>query len=264
MNRTSDNKVALISGAVGGIGGALCEKFSAGGYVLAALDLNEDQLNIAASQFEPKNFHSLPCNLTDSDAVQHAVEKIEESVGPITALVNNAGFITETGKLTDMTPEKWALEVSVNLNGAYNLTSAILPFMMKRRAGSVVSISSVNALMGFGHAGYSAAKAGLISYGKSVAMEYGPFGIRSNIVLPGTVATPAWRKRADADPAIFEKLKMWYPLGRIATPEDIANAAWFLASREAAAISGAVLNVDAGLTAGNHLFAAELTQESFS
>jgi NAD(P)-dependent dehydrogenase (short-subunit alcohol dehydrogenase family) len=124
--------------------------------------------------------------------------------------------------------------------------------MAERGHGVIVSIASVNGLMSFGNPAYSAAKAGLINLMQSVAVEYGPRGIRANAVSPGSVRTehPAWAERLARDPKIFERLACWYPVGRVGTPEDIAAAVAFLAADEAAFVNGANLVVDGGLTAG--------------
>lgn len=124
-------------------------------------------------------------------------------------------------------------------------------------------IGSVNGLTSLGDPAYSVAKAAVISYARAIAMEYGPVGIRANVVCPGTVRTPIWQARVDANPQIFEDLRRWYPLGDVATPEDVADAVWFLASPQARMITGAVLPVDGGLMAGNKVMAAELTQHPF-
>jgi NAD(P)-dependent dehydrogenase (short-subunit alcohol dehydrogenase family) len=134
--------------------------------------------------------------------------------------------------------------------------------MKQRRRGSIVIVGSVNGLSTFGNPAYSAVKAGLVSFTHSMAVEYGPYNIRANIVCPGTVRTPAWAKRIERNPEIFEGLKKWYPLGRVAEPQDVALAIAFLASDDAAFISGAVLPVDGGLMAGNRIMTGEITLET--
>jgi NAD(P)-dependent dehydrogenase (short-subunit alcohol dehydrogenase family) len=135
--------------------------------------------------------------------------------------------------------------------------------MKARRGGVIVNIGSVNALSALGDPAYSAAKAGMISLTQALAMEYGRYGVRVNIVCPGTVSTPVWTERVARNPAILEQLRKWYPLGRVVEPGDVANAVGFLASDAAAAITGVVLPVDCGLTAGNIVMARELTLEDF-
>jgi NAD(P)-dependent dehydrogenase (short-subunit alcohol dehydrogenase family) len=181
-----------------------------------------------------------------------------KAIGPVDVLVNNAGF-SEHPTFPKTDPEAWAYDVNGNLNSAYNCAHAVIPGMQARGGGSIVAIGSVNGLMGFGDPAYSAAKAGLVSLTKSLAMELGRYNIRSNIVLPGTVRTPLWERKAGADSATLERLRKWYPLGRIVEPVDVARTVAFLASDAAAAITGASLVVDCGLTAGNIVMTRELT-----
>lgn len=259
--------IVLISGAAGGIGVALCQKFLEEGYIVAALDRDEAAMQrLERDMFDEFGSSIIPtlCDLTHHEDVREAVDRLEADQGPITRLVNNAAFITETGNLKRMTPGKWEAEISVNLNGVYNLTAPVLDHMIERRSGVVTTVSSVNGLAAYGHPAYSASKAGLISHMQCVAIEYGPRGIRANCVLPGTVATDAWKARVEKEPNVFELLKKWYPLGMVATPEDVADAVWFLSSESARVITGTCLRVDAGLMAGNRLMAQELSQEDFS
>jgi len=136
-----------------------------------------------------------------------------------------------------------------------------MPGMVTKRSGVIINIGSVNALSALGDPAYSAAKAAMISLTRSLAQEYGPYGIRANIVLPGTVRTPLWEKRAGKDPEVLETLRRWYPLGRVVEPVDIARAVAFLASDAASAITGVALPVDCGLTSGNLLMRKDLTLE---
>ena len=162
------------------------------------------------------------------------------------------------------TPEGFRDDVNANLNGAYNCAHAVLPDMKARRAGAIVNIGSVNGLAALGDAAYSAGKAGLISLTKALALEFGRYNIRANIVCPGTVRTPLWNERARRNPEVLTQLERWYPLGRIVEPIEVMRAVAFLASDAASAITGAVLPVDCGLTAGNIVMARELTLEDSS
>ncbi|HEX2256184.1 MAG TPA: SDR family oxidoreductase, partial [Afifellaceae bacterium] len=161
------------------------------------------------------------------------------------------------------TPEGWRRDVDINLNGAYNCAYAVLPGMKARRAGAIVNIGSVNGLAALGDPAYSAGKAGMISLTKALALELGRYNIRANIVCPGTVRTPIWDHRSARNPEVLEQLKRWYPLGRIVEPIEVMRAVAFLASDAASAITGVVLPVDCGLTAGNIVMARELTLEEF-
>ncbi|MGH6916069.1 MAG: SDR family oxidoreductase, partial [Geminicoccales bacterium] len=177
--------------------------------------------------------------------------------------VNNAA-LAHKGNLEETTPADWDLEIGVTLKGAFLVTRAVLPAMIEQGRGAIVSIGSVNGLLALGNPAYSAAKAGLINLTKALAVEYGPRGIRANMVSPGTVRTqsPSWRTRLAKDPQVFEKLARWYPVGRVGEPEDIAAAVAFLASDEAAFVNGANLVVDGGLTAGIGPMIEELTLET--
>ena len=135
--------------------------------------------------------------------------------------------------------------------------------MVARRSGAIVNVGSVNALHALGDPAYSAAKAGMIAMTKAIAMEYGRYGVRANIVLPGTVRTPLWEQRAAKDPKVLETLQRWYPLGRIVEPAEVARVIVFLASDAASAVTGTVLPVDCGLSAGNIVMSRELTLEDF-
>jgi NAD(P)-dependent dehydrogenase (short-subunit alcohol dehydrogenase family) len=135
--------------------------------------------------------------------------------------------------------------------------------MRARQSGVIVNIGSVNGLTHLGDAAYSAGKAGLISLTRALALEYGRYNIRANIVCPGTVRTPIWDERTSRNPDVLSRLTRWYPLRRIVEPIEVMRAVAFLASDAASAITGVVLPVDCGLTAGNIVMARELTLEEF-
>src|SRR5439155_10098776 len=180
------------------------------------------------------------------------------ALGTTDILINNAGF-SEHPSFAHTDPKGWQHDVNGNLNGAYNCAYAVIPGMKEKRRGSIIAIGSVNGLSALGDPAYSAAKAGMISLTRSLAAEYGHYGIRSNVVLPGTVRTPLWERKAkQKNPEVLERLVRWYPLGRIVEPEDVARVVAFLASDAARAITGAALPVDCGLTAGNIVMAREL------
>jgi NAD(P)-dependent dehydrogenase (short-subunit alcohol dehydrogenase family) len=175
-------------------------------------------------------------------------------------LVNNAARATDRDFL-DLDEEQWEGDVSVALKGSFLCSRAVLPDMTSRGSGVIINVSSVNALGYYGNEAYSAAKAGIISLTRSLAVRYGPSGVRSNAVVPGTLRTPAWEERMRQDPEVLERVAAWYPLGRVGEPEDVANAALFLASNEAAWITGVALPVDGGLLAGNTKMMEEMVKE---
>ncbi|MGH8082216.1 MAG: SDR family oxidoreductase [Lysobacter sp.] len=257
----SNSRLTLITGAAGGIGQGLVERFVAGGDRVLAHDRDADALQAMSSQFEPGQLLTAASELSDLPALRTALAPLLERHGPIGAVIANAGS-AESLSLAGTTPGAWQRDIDVNLHAGYCTVEAALDGLKATR-GNIVFIGSVNGLAALGHPAYSAAKAGLISYAKSIAIEYGRLGLRANVICPGTVKTQAWQARADKNPQVFEDLKKWYPLGDFATPQDIAEAAWFLASDNARMISGAVLPVDGGLMAGNRVMASELTLEQF-
>jgi len=256
-------KVVAVTGANGGIGQALCRHFGKAGASIAAFDRLEAVTSFASVLAgDGIKSEAAVIDIADADAVARGFKKVAGSLGPVDILVNNAGFSgVPTLKVTS--PADWARLVAGNLDGAYYCAHAVLPAMQERRGGVIINIGSVNGLSALGDPAYSAGKAGMISLTQALALEYGRYGIRANIVCPGTVRTPIWEERMKRNPEVLSRLRRWYPLGRVVDPVDIANAVGFLASDAAAAITGVVLPVDCGLTAGNIVMARELTLEEF-
>jgi NAD(P)-dependent dehydrogenase (short-subunit alcohol dehydrogenase family) len=255
-----EGKVVAITGAAGGIGRELCRYFAGEGAAIAALDRSGAVVPFADS-IEGKA-RAAVVDIADAAAVARAFDSLAAALGPVDILINNAG-VSQHPSLARTTPEGWRTDIDGNLNGAFNCAHAVLPAMQALRSGVIVNIGSVNALSALGDAAYSAGKAGMISLTRSLAMEFGRYGIRVNIVCPGTVRTPIWDERASRNPEVLEQLKRWYPLGRIVEPIEVMRAVAFLASDAASAITGVVLPVDCGLTAGNIVMARELTLEEF-
>ncbi len=256
-----DKKVVAITGAAGGIGQELCTYFGSQGASIVALDRNDTVTAVAERlRSNGTRIESAVVDIVDADAIRSAFASSTAFLGPVDILINNAG-VSRNPSLERTTPEGFRDDVDANLNGAYNCAHAVLPGMKARRAGVIVNIGSVNGLSALGDAAYSAAKAGLISLTKSLALEFGRYNIRANIVCPGTVRTPLWNERASRNPEVLAQLERWYPLGRIVEPIEVVRAVAFLASDSASAITGAVLTVDCGLSAGNIVMARELTLE---
>jgi NAD(P)-dependent dehydrogenase (short-subunit alcohol dehydrogenase family) len=256
-------KVVVVTGAAGGIGQALCRHLAEAGAAIGALDRSPNVLKFAAVlQSEGAAAEARVVDIADAGAVSAAIAAIREKLGPVDVLINNAGF-SGNPTLAQTDPAGWRSDVEGNLNGAYHCVHAIIGEMVERRAGAIVCVGSVNALGALGDPAYSAAKAGMISLTRALALEYGRYGIRANIVLPGTVRTPIWQERAERDPQVLKTLERWYPLGRIVEPVEVARVIAFLASDAASAITGAALPVDCGLSAGNLVMARELTLEDF-
>ncbi|AKH98821.1 dehydrogenase of unknown specificity, short-chain alcohol dehydrogenase like [Hoeflea sp. IMCC20628] len=259
MTRPFEGKTVAITGAAGGIGQWLCRFFGAEGATIAALDRNE-HVHDLVDALGKDGIKVIPAvaDIASADQVKAAFA----SFGEVHVLINNAG-ISRHSTLRSTDPAGWNEDIAANLNGAYACTHAVLPQMMERRAGCIVSVGSVNGLSALGDPAYSAAKAGIIAMTKAIAMEYGRYGIRANCVLPGTVRTPIWDDRKAKDPDVLKQLERWYPLGRIVEPDEVAKVIAFLASDAASAVTGVAIPVDCGLTAGNIVMTRELTLEEF-
>ena len=252
-------KTVLVTGAAGGIGREMCKQFALAGARIAAIDRNEDVVDFAEqSRQAGQTIAARTADIGDASAVSAAISGLREELGPIGVLINNAGY-SSAASLEDTDEDIWASDLNGNLNGTYFCTRNVIGDMKSAGGGAIVNISSVNGIAALGDPAYSAAKAGIINFTKSLALEYGRHGIRANVICPGTVRTPIWDHRIEKNPEIFEQLVRWYPLGRVADPIDIAKTALFLASDDAAAISGAMLPVDCGLSAGNIVMTRELT-----
>ncbi|MGF6757593.1 SDR family oxidoreductase [Paraburkholderia sp. GAS42] len=255
------NRVVLVTGACGGIGRVLCKRFVEQGDKVLALDVDATALNALTAGLGAAHVTPVAVDIGDAAAVSDAVAKAAAATGPVDVVVANAGA-AEGLTLAKTDAASWQRDVHLNLNGTYHTVEAVRASMIERESGVLVLIGSVNGMASLGHPAYSAAKAGLISYTKALALELGRYGIRANIVCPGTVKTQAWQARVDKNPQVFEALKKWYPLRDFATPDDIADAVLFLASPAARVITGVALPVDGGLMAGNRMMAEELTLEA--
>jgi NAD(P)-dependent dehydrogenase (short-subunit alcohol dehydrogenase family) len=258
------DRIALVTGAAHGIGRVIAQRLAAEGAALALVDLDEAGAAATAAAVREAGGRAFAtrADITDMGAIAAAVEAAEAALGPIDILVNNAAY-TAAGDLGGISLDAWHKEIDVNVNGTYHCLRALLPRMTERNGGAIVNIASVNGVRYFGNPAYSAAKAALINLTQSVASEYGRHGIRCNAVLPGSVRTDniTWKIRQERDPEVFRKLAKWYPLGRVAEPDDVAKAVSFLASEEAGYITGVALPVDGGLLAGMNVMIGEFILE---
>ena len=242
-----EGKTALITGAARGIGKAIALRFAQEGANIAFTDLSLDEnvkateKEIAALGVKVKGYAS---NAADFEDTHKVVDQIKEDFGVIDILVNNAG-ITRDGLMMRMTEQQWDMVINVNLKSAFNFTHALTPIMMRQRSGSMINMSSVVGVSGnAGQANYSASKAGMIGLTKSMAKEIGSRGIRVNAIAPGFIIT-------DMTGALSEEVRNEWakqiPLRRGGTPEDVANAALFLASDLSSYVSGQVIHVCGGM-----------------
>jgi NAD(P)-dependent dehydrogenase (short-subunit alcohol dehydrogenase family) len=244
-------RVVVVTGGGSGLGRHMAHRFAAEGAAIMVADVAEEAAGRVADEVARAHGSALACraDVAEAEDVEAMVRSALQELGPVDVLINNAARATDRDFL-DLDEEQWEQDVSITLKGSFLCSRAVLPGMIERGSGVILNVSSVNALGYFGNEAYSAAKAGVLSLTRSLAVRYGPSGIRANAIAPGTLRTPAWEDRRSRDPGIFERVAEWYPLGRVGEPEDIANAALFLASDEASWITGAVLPVDGGLLAG--------------
>lgn len=237
------SKTALVTGATGGIGRQIVKKLHAAGATVALTDMNMDALKSLAEELKERVF-IYEANLTDDQSILDLVKKAEADMGKIDILVNNAG-ITKDGLAMRMSDDQFQIVQNINLLAPFRLMRAAMMGMMKRRYGRIVNMASIVGVTGNpGQANYSASKAGLIAATKCVASEVASRGVTANCVAPGFIATPMTDVLSnDVKQALLNRI----PMARLGLPEDIANAVLFLASDEAAYITGQTIHVNGGM-----------------
>ena len=236
-------KTALITGASGGIGAAIARALHGAGATVGLSGTREEPLNALAADLASRA-HVLPCNLADPAAVEALPKAAIAALGSLDILVNNAG-ITRDQLFMRMSDEDWASVIDVNLTATMRLCRAVMRPMMKARWGRIVNISSIVGATGNpGQVNYAASKAGMIGLTKSIAAEVASRGITANAVAPGFIATPMTDKLNDDQKA---RINTQIPAGRMGTTEEIAAAVLYLASPEAAYVTGATLHVNGGM-----------------
>ncbi|MCW2716746.1 SDR family NAD(P)-dependent oxidoreductase [Pseudonocardia sp.] len=256
-------RVAVVSGGASNIGRAISLALAAEGASVAILDLDAEQAERVAGTARScgaGDALAVRADITDPGGLAAAVAAVTDGMGPVEVLVNNAGWARRS-RFLDQDPAESLKLIEINLIGTMNLTRAVLPAMVKRRSGSVVSIGSDAGRIGEKQEGaYGAAKAGVISLSKTLAREYGRSGVRFNVVCPGATVpdlpehvsgSSLWNQEEYSvyrDPATQDAIARHYPLGRLGRPEDVAGAVCFLASERAAFITGQTLSVSGGYT----------------
>jgi NAD(P)-dependent dehydrogenase (short-subunit alcohol dehydrogenase family) len=240
---------ALVTGAAGGIGRATALALAADGWGVAACDLDGAEGTAAAVREGGGEAFSLGFDIRDADATREAHARAEAELGPVAAVVANAGVADRLARAATIDPEAWRAELEVNLTGAFLSLQPALSGMRERGGGRVVAISSIAATDGLaGQVAYSAAKAGLLGMVRTLALEMAPAAVTVNAVLPGMVAT----EKVEAMPAeVRERARSRVPLRRFAAPEEVAAVVAFLCSEAAAYVTGAWIPVDGGIGLSN-------------
>ena len=253
------DQVAIVTGGGSGIGEAIAMRFAQEGAQLVIADREPLRAGRVAAAIGAAGGHAiaLTVDVANGESVQAMAAAALAHYGRVDILVNNAA-ISQGDDILTIDEATWDLNFAIVLKGVYLCSKAVLPGMLAQRKGAIVNIASVNGLTGLGEEPYSAAKAGVINLTRNMAIKYGQHNVRVNVICPGTIQTPIWAARVAEDPQIFDKLARWYPLGRVGQPEDVAKAALYLASDDAAWVTGTTLNVDGGLMAGSYGMARAL------
>lgn len=236
-------KCALITGATGGIGGEIAKSLHAQGSVVAISGRNEDKLKSLAAELGER-VHVLPADLSNDDAIKDLIKRADEAMGKIDILVNNAG-LTRDGLSMRMSANDWQDVLDVNLSAPFKLAQAVQRGMMKRRSGRIINISSVVGVTGNpGQCNYVASKAGMIGWSKAMAAEVASRNITVNCIAPGFIATAMTDALNDEQK---DKINATIPAGKMGASADIAAAAVYLASDEAAYVTGQTIHVNGGM-----------------
>ncbi|MGH7340263.1 MAG: 3-oxoacyl-ACP reductase FabG [Candidatus Rokuibacteriota bacterium] len=238
----------MITGAAGGIGAATARRFAREGAHVAVNDARAEGLDTVAGEIRAAGVKALvlPGDVTKKAECDRMVQEVTRVFGRLDILINNAG-INRDAMAAKMTEEQWDAVLSVNLKGTFLCAQAALPGMRERAWGRVVNTSSIGSLGNIGQSNYAASKAGVIGLTKTLALEYAKYGVTVNAVAPGPVMTAML---AGVPDAIRERIIAQVPVGRIASPDEIASVHVFLASDEAAFITGQVIFADGGMSVG--------------
>jgi len=245
MSGLLDGKIALITGGTGGIGKAICKRLSNMGAKVVSTYLGENKARDMQAEMKEKgcDIAIYRCDVSDFEQCQALAASIEKDIGPVDIVVNNAGITRDT-TMKKMQAEQWQEVINNNLNSVFNVTRSFIESMLERQTGRVINISSINGQKGqFGQANYSAAKAGIHGFTMALAQEVARKGITVNTVSPGYIAT----EMVMAVPEdVRNQIIAQIPVGRLGKPEEIAALVGFLASEDAAFITGANLAANGG------------------
>ncbi|MGZ4505658.1 MAG: 3-oxoacyl-ACP reductase FabG [Blastococcus sp.] len=248
---TGASRVAIVTGAARGIGAATALKLAQDGFAVAVLDLEESAAKGTVETIEAAGGRALAvgADVSDSEQVEAAVTRVATELGAPTVLVNNAG-VTRDNMLFKMTETDWDVVMNVHLRGAFLMSRAVQKHMIEQKWGRIVNLSSVSALGNRGQANYSTAKAGLLGFTKTLALELGKFGVTANAIAPGFIETDMTRATAERMGIPFDDFikgaASQIPVARVGQPEDIANLVSFFVSEGAGFVSGQVVYAAGG------------------
>ncbi|MEW6032757.1 MAG: 3-oxoacyl-ACP reductase FabG [Bacillota bacterium] len=242
------DRVAVVTGGARGIGRAIALEFAREGAKVGLLDIFDEGMASTAAEIEALGGTALGlhCDVGESEQVAATFQKFSAELGPVTILVNSAAVLDNVSKIEIMDQRRWERDLRVNLTGVFNCIRAALPTMQQENWGRIVSISSVAGVLGgFGQAGYSATKSGLLGLAKTVALEQGRYNITSNVVYPGIIATEMFQFMRDD---MKDRIRKRIVFRKEGEPQDVAWAVVFLCSEKARYITGVALDLSAGLT----------------
>jgi 3-oxoacyl-[acyl-carrier protein] reductase len=251
MTDTTTGRVAIVTGAARGIGAATAKRLAADGFAVGVIDLAEDATQDTVETIRAGGGQALGvgADVAVTEQVERAVQAVADGLGAPTVLVNNAGILRDN-LIFKMTEEDWDQVVAVHLRGAFLMTRAVQRYQVEATWGRIVSLSSTSALGNRGQANYSAVKAGLQGFTKTLAIELGRYNVTANAIAPGFIATDMLRQTAERMHITFEQFlegaAKEIPVGRVGQPDDIANAVSFFCSEAASFVSGQVLYVAGG------------------